>query len=107
MIGQLYPRVPDRTDQFARDAVARRRTEEYSQISALAERCTAVFFLPQRTLVKCKSDFLGSGGEKLIQHACIEGAGCYRIDVNVVWSRFFGERLYETNHGCLGCRVGA
>src|SRR6202040_4197025 len=52
MIRQCFPGVPDRTDQFACDAVAQRGTEEYGEISALAERDAAILLLLQRPLVK-------------------------------------------------------
>ena len=48
MIGQRFPRVPDRTDQFAGDAVARGRAQEHRQLGALAERRAALVLLLQQ-----------------------------------------------------------
>ena len=107
MFGHIGPRVPDRADQLASDAVARGSREEDGQVGPLIERRTALGLLLHRALVEALADLLWPGCDDLIKQACVERPRRDSVHINPIIARLFGQCLSKTHNRRLRCRVGA
>jgi hypothetical protein len=106
-LGQLRPRVPDRAQQLAGDAVAGDRAQEHGELGAPPQGHPATAALRERLLIDVLPHPLGTGTQKLVHHARVQRPRRDRIDIDAVRAQLLRQRLGEAHDAGLGGRVGA